>query len=161
MKHVGHEKRLLYAASAPYEGLVLSGPSVTALEKPDSSYRAAGMELAIFLTRGRIEMKTIDYKGKIGGAILAFSLVLGIGIMSSMTAQAQDCNNGQWERQDRNRTERQDQNRDWRNRSRRQDVDQNRARHDDRYDRNNGYRNNGSYDRNRGYGNNGGYNGNQ
>ena len=162
LKHIGHDKRLLCAASARYEGLAVYCPSVTALKQSDSPYQVAGIELAIFLTRGRIEMKTINYKGKIGGAILAFSLMLGIGIMSSMTAQAQDRNNGQWERQDRNRTERQDQNRDWRNRSRRQDADQNRARHDDRYDRNNGYRNNGSYDRNIGYGNNGGYNnGNQ
>ena len=81
-------------------------------------------------------MKTNNLKGRIGGAILAFSLVLGIGIASSMTAQAQYRNDGQWQRRDRNRdqTDNQDQNQDWRrNRDRSQTGDQYRVRRDDRY----------------------------
>ena len=39
-------------------------------------------------------MRSINMKGKVGGAILAFSLVLGFGIMSCTTAQAQ------WQRRD-------------------------------------------------------------
>jgi hypothetical protein len=102
-------------------------------------------------------MKSNNLKGKLGGAILAFSLVLGIGIMSSMTAQAQYRNDGQWQRRDRNN---QAQNQDWRrnrDRNRDQNVDQNRARRDDRYGRNNGY---GGYSNNSSYGNYGGYNNN-
>lgn len=86
-------------------------------------------------------MGSFNFKGKIGGAIFAASLVLGIGIMSSTTAQAQRRNDGQWQRRDRSRQER-----IYRN---------DRRRNDDRYRRNDGYGNNG---RNRGYGNNGGYN---
>jgi hypothetical protein len=88
-------------------------------------------------------MRTIDYRNKVGGAILALSLVLGIGIMASTTAQAQDRNNGQWHRNDRNRSERQE--REWR-RNRNQDRNRARrdARRDDRYDRNDRY-GNGSY----------------
>lgn len=56
-------------------------------------------------------MKSNYFKNKLGGAVLAFSLLLGIGIASSITAQAQwrddrqqddrrgrDDNNGQWRR---------------------------------------------------------------
>ena len=84
-------------------------------------------------------MRTIDYRDKVGGAILALSLVLGIG-MAGITAQAQDRNNGQWHRNDRNRSDRQE--RDWR---RNRNQDQNRSRRDDRYDRNDRYGNNRGY----------------
>ena len=91
---------------------------------------------------GEEQMKTIGYRNKIGGAILALSLVLGIGIIGSTTAQAQD-RDGRWRRDDRNRSERQD--RDWR---RHRDDDRYRGR---RYDRNDRYDQNGRYG-------NGGYN---
>jgi hypothetical protein len=56
-------------------------------------------------------MKSNYLKTKIGGAILGFSLLLGIGVMSSITAQAQypnqDPNNDQY-RQDRNQRGRDD-----------------------------------------------------
>ena len=45
-------------------------------------------------------MRTINYNGRVGRAIFAFSLMLGIGFMMSITAQAQDRNNGQWQRQE-------------------------------------------------------------
>ena len=54
-------------------------------------------------------MKSINLKGVMGKALLAFSLLFGIGIMSSMTAQAQYQNDrygyGQNDR---------DRDRDWR-----------------------------------------------
>jgi len=102
------------------------------------------MHLAISDTRGQKKMKTIGYRNKIGGAILALSLVFGIGMISSTTARAQDRNDGRWRRDDRNRSERQD--RDWR---RNRNDDRYRGRRDDRNDR---------YDRNGRYGNYGGYN---
>lgn len=106
-------------------------------------------------------MTTINYRSKVGGALLVLSLLFGIAIMSSMTAQAQDSNqdsnNDQWHRRDRNRTDNQDQDRDWRrNRNNKQDRDVNRARSDERYDRDNRHGNNGRY--NNGRYNNGGYN---
>ena len=65
-------------------------------------------------------MKSINLKGVMGKALLAFSLLFGIGIMSSMTAQAQYQNDrygyGQNNR-DRDRDWRRDRDRD-RNRSR-------------------------------------------
>ena len=85
-------------------------------------------------------MRTNGYRNKIGGAILALSLVFGIGMMASATAQAQYRNDGRWRRDDR-------QDRDWRRN--RHDDDRYRGRRDDRYDR---------YDRNSRYGNYGGYN---
>ena len=91
-------------------------------------------------------MTTINNRSKVGGALLVLSLLFGIAIMSSMTAQAQDSNNGQWHRRDRNRNDNRDQDRDWRrNRNGKQDRDENRARRDDRYDRDNRYGNNGAY----------------
>jgi hypothetical protein len=91
-------------------------------------------------------MRTTGYRNKIGGAILALSLVFGIGMIASTTAQAQDRNDGRWRREDRNRSDRQD--RDWR---RNRDDDRYRGRRDDRYDRNDRYNRNGRYG-------NGGYN---
>lgn len=79
-------------------------------------------------------MKTIDYRDKVGGAILALSLVLGIG-MAGITAQARDRSNGRWQRNDRPE-------RDWR---RNRNQDHNSARRDDRYDRNDRYGNNSGY----------------
>ena len=43
-------------------------------------------------------MRTTGYRNKIGGAILALSLVFGIGMIASTTAQAQDRNDGRWRR---------------------------------------------------------------
>lgn len=92
-------------------------------------------------------MKSIHLKGKVGGFLLALSVMFGIALASGTTAQAQYRNDqdGQYRR-----------DRDWRrNRSRDRDRDRDRDRRDDRYGRNGGYGNNGGYG---GYGNNGGYN---
>jgi len=43
-------------------------------------------------------MKMINYKGRIGKALFAFSLLIGIGIMMSGTAQAQWRNRNIWDR---------------------------------------------------------------
>lgn len=101
-------------------------------------------------------MKSMDLKGKIGGAILAFSIIFGIGIISSLTAQAQ------W-RGDRDRSERRDRDREWRrDRERNRDRDNGDWNRDDSYRRDDRYRRNGDYGtyrgRNGGYGGNGGYN---
>jgi hypothetical protein len=64
-------------------------------------------------------MKSINLKSAMGKALLAFSLLFGIGIMSSMTAQAQYRNDqGSWQN-DRYGQDRRDRNRDWRDRNRR------------------------------------------
>jgi len=146
-------------ATAPYEGVALSLPPVTALERLYSSYRPVGTQLALLIIKEKPKMTTINNRSKFGGALLAFSLLVGIGMMPSMTAQAQGRHNGEWKRRDRNRNENQDQNQDWRrNRNRNQDRDENRARHDDRDNRdgNNGRYNDGTY--NNGRYNNGTYN---
>src|ERR1044072_1772903 len=105
------------------------------------------MNLAISDSRGEEQMRTIAYRNKIGGAILALSLGFGIGLIAATTAQAKNPNNGQWRRDDRNRNDQQD--RDWR---RNRNDDRYRGRRDDRYERND------RYDRNGRYGNYGGYN---
>ncbi|MGA9994214.1 MAG: hypothetical protein WBP93_02315 [Pyrinomonadaceae bacterium] len=46
-------------------------------------------------------MKLNQLKNKIGGALLAFSILFGVGVASSMTAQAQQDRNDQY-RRDRN-----------------------------------------------------------
>ncbi len=80
-------------------------------------------------------------QSRIGGAILALSLLLGIGIMSSLTAQAQYP-----QYPDRDGQYRRDRDRDWRrNRDRDRDWDRDRDRRDDRYGRNRGYGNYGRY----------------
>ena len=56
-------------------------------------------------------MKTINYNGRVGKAVLAFSLMFGIGIMMSLTAQAQYRNNDEWQRRERDRRISQEQNR--------------------------------------------------
>jgi hypothetical protein len=64
------------------------------------------------------EMKSIYFMKTVGGFVLGISLLLGIGIMSSTTAQAQyPTQDPYWRNQDRNR----DRNRrdDWWNRNRR------------------------------------------
>ncbi|HEX5703914.1 MAG TPA: hypothetical protein VFX97_11985 [Pyrinomonadaceae bacterium] len=101
-------------------------------------------------------MKTINYNGKLGRAVLAFSLMFGFGIMMSSTAQAQD-RNGQWQRRDRV-----DQIRARREALRQREAQiiaqrraQRQAQRNDRYHRNGTY-NNGTY--NNGTYNNGGYN---
>ena len=103
--------------------------------------RSAAYRLPL-LHSGEMKMKLNNFKSTIGGSLLAVSLVLGIGIMSSTTAQAQRRNDGQWQRRERNRQER---------------IYRNERRRDDRDWRNDGYGNNGSYGRNDGYGNNGRY----
>lgn len=95
------------------------------------------MHLAISDPR-RKTMRTIGYRNKIGGAILALSLLFGIGMIASTTAQAQDRNDGRWGRGDRDRSDRRD--RDWR---RNRNDDRYRGRRDDRYDRNSRYGNGG------------------
>jgi hypothetical protein len=92
-------------------------------------------------------MKTFTSNGRVGKAIFVFALIFGIGLMMSISAQAQG-RNDQWQRRERRIW--QQQHRDQihaRNDARRA------ARRDDRYEDNNG-----RYDRNRGYGNDGGYN---
>lgn len=94
-------------------------------------------------------MKSVHLKGKIGGAILAFSIIFGIGVATSLTAQAQWGGNDQY-RRDRDWRRHRDRDRD---RDRDDDYDaRERARRDDYYRRNGGYGNNG------GYGGYGGYN---
>jgi Ni/Co efflux regulator RcnB len=57
-------------------------------------------------------MKSIHLKDTMGKVLLSFSLLLGIGIMSSMTAQAQYRNDqGTWQN---GQQDRRDRNRDWR-----------------------------------------------
>jgi hypothetical protein len=81
-------------------------------------------------------MKLMNTKNKIGGAILTLSLLFGIGMASSLKAQAQYRNDGQWQRDDndgqwqRDRNNRRDRDDDYRN-------DQY-----NRNNRNNGYNNN-------------------
>ena len=105
------------------------------------------MLIAILIIKETQKMTTIDYRSKVGGALLVLSLLFGIGIMSSVTAQAQGRHNGEWKRRDRDRNDNGDQYRDWRrNRNRHEDRDENRARRDDRYDRDYRYGNNGSYE---------------
>ena len=43
-------------------------------------------------------MRTINCNGRVGRAFFAFSLMLGIGFMMSITAQAQGRDNDQWQR---------------------------------------------------------------
>jgi len=61
-------------------------------------------------------MKSINLKGAIGKAFLAFSLLFGIGIMSSTSAQAQWQDNRSYDNRDRDYRYNQDrdQDRDWR-----------------------------------------------
>lgn len=102
------------------------------------------------------QMRTNGYRNQIGGAILALTLLLGIGMIGTTTAQAQYRNDGRWRREDRNRDGRRD--RDWR---RDRDDSRYRSRRDDRWDRNDRYGRNDRYDRygrNGRYGNYGGYN---
>src|SRR3954467_12396756 len=70
------------------------------------------MRVVGYLASGRLEMKSINFKGTIGKAFLAFSLLFGIGIMSSTMAQAQ------WQQDSRDRYDNRDyqnnQDRDWR-----------------------------------------------
>src|SRR6266496_2116187 len=141
--------------SARYEGPASSVFSVNCL-KTSGFFLSIRWHTACYLPRwGTRKMRTTNYIGKIGRAILAFSLMLGIGFMMSLTVQAQDRNNRQWQRHDRSRIDSEDQNRDWRrDGNRNQDADRRRARRDDRY---NIYGNTGSYGRNRVYGNNGSY----
>jgi hypothetical protein len=73
-------------------------------------------------------MKSNNLKKTIGGAILGFSLLFGIGIMSSLTAQAQYPNDDYYR------------NRDYRNRDQRRD-----SRRYDRYRRNNSWDNYPNY----------------
>src|SRR4051812_13913689 len=66
-----------------------------------------------YLAPGRLEMKSINLKDTIGKAFLAFSLVFGIGMVSSMTAQAQwQDSRDRYDNRDYRNT--QDQNRDGR-----------------------------------------------
>ena len=123
----------------------------------DSGLRWVVCTLLSLTDTGEEQMNTIGYRNKIGGAILAISLVFGIGMIASTTVQAQDRNDGRWRRDDRNRDER---DRDWR---RHRNDDRYRGRRDDRYDRDDRYRSdrydrNDRYGRNGGYGNYGGYN---
>jgi hypothetical protein len=98
-------------------------------------------------------MKSIHFRDKIGGVILAFAIIFGIGVASSLTAHAQ------WRDDDQYRRDR-----DWRrNRDRDDDYyqrerERERARRDEYYRRNGGY-NNGSYGTYGTYGGYGGYGG--
>jgi hypothetical protein len=74
------------------------------------------------------EMKSDQSKIRVGGLLLAFSLLFGIGVFSATTAQAQ------WRRDDSYRRDRSDRDR----RNRNQDRDNDRRR-DDRYRRNDQY----------------------
>ena len=95
-------------------------------------------------------MKSVSLKGTIGKAFLAFSLLFGIGIMSSTSAQAQWQDNRSNDRYDRrDRDYRNDRDRDYRNdqdRDYRYDQDQDRGwrrDRDGRWGRRNGRNNDG------------------
>ena len=95
-------------------------------------------------------MKSKYLLNKIGGAFFAISLLFGIGIATSSTAQAQWQNNDQWQR---------DQQREQRRRERERARQQRRRNNDDYYERNGGYNNDVYGRRGRsadGYGNYGG-----
>lgn len=98
-------------------------------------------------------MKLKDLSNKVGGLILSFFVLFGVGLISSTTAQAQ-WQRGQSERDrrvnrdERNRRDHDRDNRDW-NRER------NRRRTNDAYRNNNVYRSNNGYGTYGGYGNNG------
>src|SRR3989442_949865 len=62
---------------------------------------------------GGLDMKSNYFRNKIGGAILGLSLLLGIGLMSSTTAQAQYRNQDQY-RRDRYYDRDQQRRDDWR-----------------------------------------------
>ena len=69
-------------------------------------------------------MKTNNLKNKIGGAILAFSILLGVGFATSMTAQAQYRNDDRYQRDrdyDRDRRDDRDGRRGQRRRGRNDD----------------------------------------
>lgn len=96
-------------------------------------------------------MRLNDLKSRIGGALLGFAILFGIGMASSMTAQAQYRNDDQWRRE-----------RDWRREQARRQRDQDRdyeerhrdwhRRHDNDRDDDDYYgRNDGYYGRNNGY----------
>lgn len=67
--------------------------------------------------REEVEMNRQSLKNTIGGAILGISLLLGVGVMSSITAQAQYRDDDYYRR-----------NRDWEREQRRRDRDQQRRR---------------------------------
>jgi hypothetical protein len=140
------ESELISGAPARYEGFALFFSSVTPLKRAYSRFQADGILLAILIIKEPQKMTTINYRSKVGGALLVLSLLFGIGIMSGMTAQAQGAHNGEWQRRDRNRNNNRDQDQVWqRNQNRNDDRYQNRIRRDVRYDRDNRYGNNGSY----------------
>src|SRR3954469_15347212 len=90
------------------------------------------MGVVSYLASGRLEMKSINFKGAIGKAFLAFSLLFGIGIMSSTMAKAQ------WQKDSRERYHNRDyqnnQDRDWRrNRNGRNDRRNGNGRNNDGY----------------------------
>lgn len=91
-------------------------------------------------------MKSNFLRNRIGGALLALSLLLGVGIATSVTAQAQ-YQNDQYSREQRRRQ------RDYEREQRRRQRDNDRQQR--RRDRN--YGNNGYYGNDGYYGNNGGY----
>ncbi len=95
-------------------------------------------------------MTTHYLKSKIGGAVLSLAMLMGIGLATSVTTQAQWPNNGQWGNQ-RNR----DYEREQRRRQREYEREQRRRQQEQRRNgdyRNDGY-NNGSYGNNGYYGN--------
>ncbi len=89
-------------------------------------------------------MKLIHLKSKLGGALLAVSLLFGIGIASSITAQAQWRDDDYYRNNERYRRQ---QEREQRRRQREYEREQRRRARNDGYG-NNGYGNNGY-----GYGN--------
>jgi hypothetical protein len=78
-------------------------------------------------------MKTIQLKNILGKALLAFSLLFGIGILSSMTAQAQYQNDRYDRRDDRYDRDQRRRNRDWRRDRNRRDDRYNNGRYNDDY----------------------------
>jgi hypothetical protein len=124
----------------------------------DFSPSRAAYVLLPSLVKGRLEMNIRHLRGRITGSLLAFSILFGVALASSATAQAQYPNGrDRYER----RRDRDDREREWR---RNRNWDRNRDRRNDRYSRNDGYGNNGRYGTHDGYGNNGrygGYNNNQ
>jgi hypothetical protein len=67
-------------------------------------------------------MKSVNFKTKLGGAILGIAILFGIGVTPGITAQAQSRNDGYYGGQDRDRDRDRD-DRDWRRRRRGRDWD--------------------------------------
>jgi hypothetical protein len=96
------------------------------------------------LVKGDLNMKTGHFRSRVGGALLALSLLSGIYISTSVTAQAQ-WPYGQDDQYRRNRDYEREQKRRQKEIQRQQRREQRRAQRGGYYDGNGGYNNDGYY----------------